>query len=121
MSKHKRLTTKQAEPAVTRGVVVAVLGLLTTLGFSWAADVSKEAIGYIVVIATVLVPVLQGMWTRVAVTANRKVIARTTTDGRVVAGDASTVPTGEELDVAPGPVTGLPAVQPVAVDPRLIA
>lgn len=113
-----------------RGVVVAVLGLLATLGVSWAAELDKETIGAIVTVLVFVVPLVQAWWTRRAVTSNRKIVSRVTTAGEVVAGDASVLPTGTQLetpvregwaDVAPGVAVG--GAFPVAaapVDPQLI-
>lgn len=99
MPKSKLPATK-TEPALVRGVVIAVLSLLATLGVGWAADVSKDTIASIVLVASVLIPLIQAAWTRYAVTANAKVLARVaTSSGQVVAGDASTVVTGEVLRV----------------------
>lgn len=66
--RHKVREVRRAEPAMIRGAVVAVLGLLATLGFTWAEDVSKETIGYIVAVGVVVIPLVQAAWTRFAVT-----------------------------------------------------
>lgn len=94
----KGLTLPQAEPAMVRAIVVALL-LLASLGFSWAADVDPETITAWAVALGFLVPILQGLWTRYGSTANAKVVARVTTGGQVVAGDAAVIPTGTELAV----------------------
>lgn len=97
MSKHKGLRKTQTEPSMIRAAVVAVLGLLASLGFSWAAHVDKGTLTAIVTVITVLLPIVQGIWTRYAVTANAKVVARVTTDGHVVAGEAALAPTGSRI------------------------
>lgn len=97
MNKHKGLRKSQTEPSMIRAGVVAVLGLLASLGFSWAAHVDKGTLTAIVAVITVLLPLLQGAWTRFAVTANAKVVSRVTTDGHVVAGEAALAPTGSRL------------------------
>ncbi len=114
----KRLSARESEPAMIRGVVVAVLGLLTTLGVSWAAELDKDTIGAIVTVLVVLVPLAQALWTRFAVTANRKIVSRVTSRGTVVAGDAAAAPTGRPLEVVDTGAT--PAVAPVRIDPSLV-
>lgn len=96
----KKLPKTATEPALIRGFIVAVLSLLTTLGVSWAADVDKETIGTLVAIAVFVIPILQALWTRYAVTANSKVVARVSvSQDAVVAGDAAEVATGQVLEV----------------------
>lgn len=131
MDRHRKLSTKESEPALVRGVVLAVLGLLATLGVSWGANVDKETLGAIVGFVVVVMPLVQGLWTRFAVTSNKKVVAQVTSDGAVVAGDASTLPTGLELEtpmrdgyveLAPGVAAGGRApVAAVPVNPALLA
>lgn len=90
-----------SEPAMIRAAVVAVLGLLSALGVSWATDVSKDTLGVIVGVLVVAVPLLQGLWTRYGVVARGLVLARfSARTGAVVAGEASTAPTGAPLDTA---------------------
>lgn len=100
--KHRSLSTTQADPAMVRAIVVAVFVLLAALGIGWAADPSPELVGALVVLGAPLVALMQGLWTRYAVTANAKVIARVTTAGDVVAGDAAAQPTGAGLSVYSG-------------------
>lgn len=131
MKRRKGLSAQEAEPTMVRAAVVAVLGLLATVGVSWAAELDKDTIGAIVGVVLVVVPLVQGWWTRRAVTANRKVALRVTTSGAVVAGDASTLPTGLEVEtpirdgyveLAPGIAAGGPApVATVPIDPALVA
>lgn len=114
------LPVTRAEPALVRGVIVAVLGLLATLGVSWAADVSKETIGYLVGVGVVVVPLAQALWTRYGVVAAAKVVARlSTSTGTVVAGEAASAPTGRVLLTAPAAASGAEAVV-VAPDPTLL-
>lgn len=108
----------KGNPAVVRSVVVAVLGLLATLGVGWAADVPGEVVDALVTLLVVLGPVVAGLWIRFGVTPNAKVVSRVTTDGNVVAGDASTVVTGGVLTVR-DTVVG-PVVEPTHVDPKLV-
>lgn len=118
MSKRKKITGAAAEPAVYRGAVVAVLSLLTLLGFGWAAQVDAGTVAVIAGALATLAPIVQALWTRVVVTPNAKVVARVTTDGRVVAGDASVQPTGADVD-RPGP--GGRTVVQTTVQPDLVA
>jgi hypothetical protein len=58
-------------PAVWRGIVMAILALAATFGFV-VSDQNTEAI---VSAVTALLVIVQAIWTRGAVTANKKVIA----------------------------------------------
>lgn len=113
------LSKTKTEPALYRGVVVAVLTLLASLGVSWAADPDRETIAALVALAAVTVPLLQAVWTRYAVTPVAKVVARVSTStGRVVAGEAATIQTGATVPVTVEPSGTLSAVAPV--DPALL-
>jgi hypothetical protein len=59
------------DPAIYRGVVVSVVGILTTFGLI----VSDQETGATVTIIASLVAIIQAVWTRGAVTANQKVLA----------------------------------------------
>lgn len=111
------LTRLDREPLAIRAAVTAavtaVVHVAVTLGLplDQAAELAiggaVDAVGLVVLL----------VWTRPAVTANAKVIARVTTEGAVVAGDASTTPTGTII-----PATG--GINPVAevpVKPGLVA
>lgn len=114
------LPVRKTEPAMIRAAVVAILGLLASLGFTWAGEVDKETLERIVIIGVVVVPLLQGLWTRFGVVAKSKVLARlSTSTGAVVAGEAATTRTDTPLpaDVTPA---GSPKVE-VILDPALIA
>lgn len=122
MSRHRGVSTLQAEPAMVRAVTVALV-LAGSLGFTWAADVNADTVTALAIALGFLVPLVQGVWTRYAVTANAKVVARVSTStGTVVAGDAAVAPTGTELAVRdnPGDLQA-PAVLPVQVKPELLA
>lgn len=118
-----KLDKAKTEPAVLRGVVVAVLTLLASLGVSWAADVDKETIAAIVTILGVLAPIAATLWTRFAVTPNSKVIARVSqSKDAIVTGDAAALRTGTVLATTGN--LGGDAVQlnePVVVSPRVLA
>lgn len=97
MNNVKPFTWTEANPAMVRAVTVAV-AFLASLGIGWAANVDGDTIATWAIVAGVVLPILQGLWTRYVVTPNVKVLARVTTDGRVVAGDAAVEPTGTEVD-----------------------
>lgn len=115
--KRKKITTRKAEPAMIRAGVVAVLGLLATLGFQWA-NVDNATLEKIVVAAVVLVPLAQGLWTRYGVVARGLVLARLSpSTGVVVAGEAATARTDMPLPAAIARDGG--AVLAVELDPAL--
>lgn len=60
------------QPAVWRGLVTAVFALLAAIGIKVAADVPDVV--FLVVLA--LLPILQGVWTKGAVTPNAKVVVK---------------------------------------------
>lgn len=124
MTKHraprKHLPHTKTEPAVTRGAVVAALTLLSGLGVTWAGDLDRDQIAALAVVGSILVPLLQGLWTRFAVTANAKVIARVTTGGGVVAGDAAVSPTGSALPTNRRGASPLPTLDPVVIQAGLV-
>lgn len=57
-------------PTLWRGLVVATVGLLLSIGVRISPDIPDNVILFIVALAAVL----QGIWTRPAVTANAKVV-----------------------------------------------
>ncbi len=99
MAKHKRererrvnLPKTATEPAMVRGLVVAVLALLGGIGVTWAADVDKKTIGLIASVITALIPLAQALWTRYAVTPNAVVALRVSLEtGHVVPGPAASI------------------------------
>lgn len=126
------LSTVDREPlairaAVTTAVtavvhVAVVLGLPLDGTAELAIGSAVDAVGLVALI----------VWARPNITANAKVLARVTTDGRVVAGDAAVEPTGTEVDqprarrgssdrgsvsYAEGP---RPVIAAVAVKPELV-
>lgn len=118
MKRTNGLTLPEAEPAVVRGIVVAV-ALLASMGVGWAADVDADTITVWALAAAPLVPILQALWTRYATVPNAKVVARVSkSQGVVVAGDAAVTPTGDELETYAAP--GAPAVTQVRVRPELL-
>lgn len=90
----------QPQPALMRGAVVAVLGLLASLGVGWAADVDKETVAAAAVLLSTLLPLAQAWWTRRAVTPATEVLAYVAADGAAVAGQAAAELTGEPLPVS---------------------
>jgi hypothetical protein len=57
------------DPAVYRGLIVSVVALLASIGVAISPGVPDALIAFIVVV----VPVVQALWTRPAVTANARV------------------------------------------------
>lgn len=57
------------DPAVFRGLIVAMAALLASVGVAISPGVPDAVIGFFVV----LVPIVQALWTRPAVTANARV------------------------------------------------
>lgn len=106
------------EPTRVRGLIVAGLGLLTTLGVGWAADVDKDVILAVATALSVVGPLVQAWWTRRAVVPAGAVVAQVTQGGAVVAGDAALAPTGEPLPVEPRPIPSGRS-RPVLVVPEL--
>lgn len=118
MTTRKPFTLPEAEPALVRGIAVA-LALLASLGIGWAADVEADTITVWALAIGPLIPILQALWTRYAVTPNAKVVARVSrSQGTVVAGDAAEVPTGHELHYDPDPMAHPAAVPVVTVGVR---
>lgn len=113
-----RLPVRKTEPALVRGAVVAVLALLASLGVTWAANVSKDTLETIVVVAVVVIPLAQAAWTRYGVVARGLVLARlSASQGTVVAGEAATARTDTPLPARLG--QGPDAVLEVQLDPSL--
>ena len=111
-----KLPVTITEPALVRGLTVA-LAMLASVGVGWAADVPNEDIALWASVLVVVIPIAQALWTRYVVTPRRLVVAQVTPDGaHVIAGDASSVPTGKPVALLdeddPGVATT--AVVPVA-------
>lgn len=108
----------EGNPALIRGAVVAILALLATLGFGWAADVDRDTITAVAAVISFLAPLIGALLTRPAVTPNPKVVARVTTGGDVVAGDASEITTGATLRLVDA---GSKVLQPIPIRAGLLA
>jgi hypothetical protein len=113
--RRKKLTKSQAEPALVRAIAM-VLALLASLGLGWAANLDAETVASVVVVVG---PLVQWLWTRYAVTPNAKVIARTTTDGQVVAGEAAVATTGSSIPATKATPDADPLIR-LAVQPGLV-
>src|SRR3954466_2227888 len=77
------------EPAVYKGLVTAIVGLLVTLGVVISPNVPDQLITVIVA----AMAVVQALWTRGSVTPNAKVVVALSNafePHRVVAGEATT-------------------------------
>lgn len=81
------------EPAVVRGVVVALVFVVGLVGFNIADVGDKVVAGYTALFA--LVPLIQAWWTRGVVVPASQVVAVATSDGQAVAGPASPIQNGE--------------------------
>lgn len=115
----RHLSLVERQPVAVRAAVIAVVVALVhvAVALGWiTTDQEATIVGAVDAIAAVVAI----LWARAAVTPNAKVVARVTTGGEVVAGDASTVPTGETLEaISPSPGS-LPEVN-VPVDPARLA
>lgn len=116
----KKLTLIERQPlAVLGGVGVAVtalIHLLVEFGIP-ITERQQTAVGGVVDAVGLLVILFLG---HKAVTPNSKVVSRTTTEGQVVAGDASQARTGSVVDIVADPTTGEP-VPVTPVKPELVA
>lgn len=113
------LKVTEREPAVIRGIVVSILTVLAALGLSWAGAVDDETVDAIVLLIGAAAPVLATVWARFKVTPTAKVVARVTTTGDLI--------TGEAADAGPGYLVppdvdtfGRPVVTAVSVRPDLV-
>lgn len=95
-ARRKRQTTRP-EPALVRGVIVAVLGVLTTLGVGWAADVDRDTITAVAGAVTLVLPLVQAWWTRRAVVPAESTLAYVDGHGVPVAGEAAAEQTAAPL------------------------
>lgn len=91
------------QPAVWRGIVTAVFVFLAAVGIKVAPEIPDAA--FLVVLA--LLPIVQGIWTRSAVTPNAKVAVSVpdpiNAPAEVAAGEAvvpASTPTAEILEAA---------------------
>lgn len=112
--------------AVRAAAVAAVTALVHVLVVVGVVDADTETA--IVGAVDALGALVAVLWAIRAVTPNAKVIARVTTDGEVVAGDAAAAPTDTPLHVTrPRPERRVgadlptPVVPQVAVRPELVA
>lgn len=85
------------DPALLRGLVVALVLLLGGLGVSIATDVPDTVVTAI----AAFLAIVQALWTRPAVTANARVVVAApdpvNRPGRVVAGEAVTTATSDAI------------------------
>jgi hypothetical protein len=88
------------EPAVWRGLIVAIVALLGSIGVAISPGLPDALIGFIVV----AVPLVQALWTRPAVTANARVsvyVPDPVNNPQIVeAGEATTTASNAEIVVA---------------------
>lgn len=90
-----RLT--KLEPAVWRGLIVAVVTLLASFGVLISPAIPDALVGLIAVV----VPLVQALWTRASVTANARVAVLVpdpvNDPSKVEAGEAVTTATNAEI------------------------
>lgn len=93
LSGWKKLLT--VEPALVRGVI----GAIVSIGLIWGLDFTGvgEQLAQTADIVGGLVVLLTAWWTRSAVTPAALVVEEVKPDGRVVAGEASPLPTGQVI------------------------
>lgn len=89
----KRLLT--VEPALVRGVI----GALVSIGLIWGVDFTGlgEQVAETADILGGLVVLLTAWWTRSSVTPSALVVEQVEPNGRVIAGEASPLPTGQVI------------------------
>lgn len=114
----KHLPPARTEPAMIRGVIMAIIAALGAFGVT--VHVTGAQVTALTVLIAAAIPLIQAIWTRVAVTANAKVIARVTTHGAVVAGDAAVSPTGSELPTSDRGDGIVPTLNPVRIQAGLV-
>lgn len=95
----------KTEPSVLAGtataVVTAALALLVSFGLGLTDDQQKAILGFVAVVA----PIIGAFIVRSRVTPNAKVVETVNPDGTRVAGEASPLPTGTEIQ--PGTTNGM--------------
>jgi len=84
------------EPAMLRGVIVAVVGLLAVWGVN-AADVGAQLEQTVEILFGTLLPLVTALVIRASVTPNAKVVQEVKSDGTLIAGPASPLPTGATI------------------------
>jgi hypothetical protein len=84
------------DPAVFRGLVVAIVGLLATLGVAVAPGLPDS----LIVVIVMGMAVIQGLWTRNGVTPNAKVVtylADPSKPSAILPGDATTTASDSKI------------------------
>jgi hypothetical protein len=110
------------EPAVLRGLWVAVVGVLAAFGLDVSDAVSGKAAA-VIAAATIIVPLIQAFWTRQAVSPVAKVeqlaeaitaLAPATNTGTITtSGGGTTTVSGLPTGPATGSVVSVPNTPPV--------
>jgi hypothetical protein len=114
----RTLSVPEREPLAGRAAITTAITAVVHLAVVLGLPISHEAETSIGAAVDAVGVVVLIVWGRAGVTANAKTIARVTTEGTVVAGDAAVRTTGEEIPTTvPDGVVGIAA----AVDPSLIA
>lgn len=119
--KRNTLTLTEKQPvavyAAIVGALTAVVHVLVVTGVI-PVDAEQAVAGAVDAVGALVLVVVAAR----AVTPNAKVVTQVTTDGDVVAGDASTVPTGRRVEVAPSDTEVNPVpVASAPVNPLLVS
>ena len=87
------------QPSVYRGIVVAIFGVLSSLGIVVSDDIPDQ----IIVLVLAILPLIQALWTKGAVTPNDKVVSYVEDpyEGRhsIEAGPATPAPSVSNLEI----------------------
>lgn len=120
MTTDTTLTATQREPLLIRAAVTAAVAAVVHVGVVLGIlPISEDAEAGVATAVDAVGLVVLLVWARPALVPAAKVIARVTNAGEVVAGEASVVPTGSELEARGGPARG-PSVHTL-VKPGLVS
>lgn len=93
------MSTTSNEPAVTRGVAVALVAAVIGVVVAFGVPVTDDQRDAVLILVGVAAPLIGAWWTRRHVTPSTQVVAQLDgKSGEVVAGEASPLPTGLILE-----------------------
>jgi hypothetical protein len=87
---------KTFDPALLRAILLALAIVLGTVGVEFTPIADRIEVAWTAVFA--VIPLIQGWWTRAAVTPAARVVETVDKDGVRVAGPASPLPTGSMVE-----------------------